>query len=140
MPKILVVDDEQAICWGIEKLGNSLGHQVFVASSAEQGLRLAAECRPDLLILDVRLPGKDGLSAMLDFRRFLEGAPIVVMTAFGDLSTAVKAVQNGAFEYVLKPFDLEDIRNTIRRALIVNEATSISNRTTKSREWSARLP
>lgn len=124
MSKILVVDDEQAICWGLEKLGQSLGAQVFVASSAEQGLRLAAESQPDLLILDVRLPGMDGLSAMQEFRRILGEAPIVVITAFGDLPTAVKAVQNGAFEYVLKPFDLEEIRGTIRRALMVNQATS----------------
>ncbi len=123
MSKILVVDDEQTICWGLEKLGQSLGAQVFVASSAEQGLRLAAESQPDLLILDVRLPGMDGLSAMQEFRRILGEAPIVVITAFGDLPTAVKAVQNGAFEYVLKPFDLEEIRGTIRRALIVNDAT-----------------
>ena len=118
MAKILVVDDEQAICWGLEKLGKSLGHQVFIASSAEQGLRLAAECRPDLLILDVRLPGMDGLTAMAQFRRHLGAAPIVVITAFGDLATAVKAVQNGAFEYVLKPFDLAEIRGTIRRAFL----------------------
>lgn len=129
MPKILVVDDEQAICWGIEKLGDSLGHQVFVASSAEQGLRLAAECQPDLLILDVRLPGIDGLSAMSEFRRILGAAPIVVMTAFGDLNTAVKAVQNGAFEYVLKPFDLAEIRGTIHRALLSVQNPPTSERT-----------
>jgi two-component system nitrogen regulation response regulator GlnG len=126
MPKILVVDDEQAICWGIERLGNSLGHQVFVASSAEQGLRLAAECQPDLLILDVRLPGVDGLTAMSEFRRVLGAAPIVVITAFGDLSTAVKAVQNGAFEYVLKPFDLQEIRSTIRRALLSAQSSPVA--------------
>ncbi len=122
MSKILVVDDEQTICWGLEKLGKSLGHQVIVASSAEQGLRLAAECQPDLLILDVRLPGIDGLSAMEEFRRLLGLAPIVVITAFGELATAVKAVQNGAFEYVLKPFDLDEIRGTIRRAFLATQS------------------
>lgn len=123
MLKILVVDDEPAICWGIEKLGKSLSYQVLVASSAEQGLRLAAECRPDLLILDVRLPGMDGLTAMAEFRKHLGTAPIVVITAFGDLATAITAVQNGAFEYVLKPFDLEEIRTTIRRALFADAET-----------------
>jgi two-component system nitrogen regulation response regulator GlnG len=124
MAKILVVDDEQTICWGIERLCNSLEHQVLIAASAEQGLRLAAESHPELLILDVRLPGMDGLTAMGEFRRFLGTAPIVVMTAFGDLDTAVKAVHNGAFEYVLKPFDLAEIRATIRRALMSYEAPS----------------
>lgn len=121
MPKILVVDDEQAICWGVEKLGKMMGHQVFVASSAEQGLRLAAECEPDVLVLDVRLPGIDGLTAMQQFRRHIPKSPIVVMTAFGDLNTAVTAVQNGAFEYLLKPFDLDEIRATIHRALLANQ-------------------
>jgi two-component system nitrogen regulation response regulator GlnG len=123
MPKILVVDDEQAICWGIERLGTSLGHQVYVASSAEQGLQVASECQPDLLILDVRLPGMDGLTAMIEFRDILGASPIVVITAFGDLNTAVKAVNQGAFEYILKPFDLEEIRSTIRRALLSAQIT-----------------
>lgn len=122
MPKILIVDDEQTICWGVERLGRSMGHQVHVASSAEQGLRLADECQPDLLILDVRLPGMDGLTAMSKFRQVLGASPIVVITAFGDLNTAVKAVRHGAFEYVLKPFDLEEIRGTIRRALLSTQA------------------
>jgi two-component system, NtrC family, nitrogen regulation response regulator GlnG len=128
MPKILVVDDEPTICWGIEKLGRSLGHQVFMASSAEQGLRLAAECQPELLILDVRLPGMDGLSAMSEFRRLLDVSPIVVITAFGDLDTAIRAVHNGAFEYVLKPFDLDDIRGTIRRALLSGQISPVAER------------
>jgi two-component system nitrogen regulation response regulator GlnG len=123
MSKILVVDDEQAICWGLEKLGTSMGHEVYVASSAEQGLRLAAECQPHLLILDVRLPGVDGLTSMAEFRRILGSAPIVVITAFGDLATAVQAVRNGAFEYVLKPFDLAEIRGTIRRAFLAAQDT-----------------
>jgi two-component system nitrogen regulation response regulator GlnG len=113
----LVVDDEPAICWGLSRLGETLGHDVTVASSAEHGLQIAAGQRPDLLVLDVRLPGIDGLSAMKSFRAVLAEAPIIVITAFGDLATAVKAVGQGAFEYVLKPFDLQEIRAAIERAL-----------------------
>ncbi len=117
MSKILVVDDEQAICWGIVKLGQSLGHSVETAASAEEGLRLARDLRPDLLVLDVRLPGMDGLTAMNEFRHCLGDAPMIIITAFGDLETAVKAVQGGAFEYVLKPFELREIRSVMERAL-----------------------
>ncbi len=106
MSKILVVDDEPSICWGLGRLGESLGHAVEIAASAEQGLRAAVLHRFDLLILDVRLPGMDGLTAMQLFRQALGETPIIVITAFGDLATAVKAVEQGAFEYVLKPFDL----------------------------------
>lgn len=119
MSKILVVDDEPAICWGIEQLAKTLGHDVEVAASAEQGLQLAAETNFDLLLLDVRLPGIDGLTAIPKFRKCMASAPIVVMTAFGDLATAVSAVQNGAFEYLLKPFDLAEVRATINRAFSV---------------------
>jgi two-component system, NtrC family, nitrogen regulation response regulator GlnG len=116
---ILVVDDEPSICWGLGRLGESLGHAVEIASSAEQGLRVAEKQRFDLLILDVRLPGMDGLTAMRLFRSCLGDAPIIVITAFGDLPTAVKAVEQGAFEYVLKPFDLHEIRAAVERALRV---------------------
>lgn len=118
MAHLLVVDDEQAICWGLEQLGKNMGHDVAIAASAEQGLRLAEAKHPDMVVLDVRLPGMDGLTAMARFREIVGEVPIIVITAFGDLATAVQAVQNGAFEYVLKPFDLNAIRNAIRRALL----------------------
>jgi two-component system nitrogen regulation response regulator GlnG len=115
--RILIVDDESSICWGLSRLARGMGHTAAIASSAEEGLRIAAAAPPDLLILDVRLPGMDGLSAMEAFAGYLNGAPIVVITAFGDLATAVDAVRRGAFEYVVKPFDLEEIRAVIQRAL-----------------------
>jgi two-component system nitrogen regulation response regulator GlnG len=115
--RILVVDDEPSISWGLSRLVRGMGHTVDVAASAEEGIHQAAGATPDLLILDVRLPGMDGLTAMESFARHLKGAPIVVITAFGDLKTAIDAVRKGAFEYVVKPFDLADIRAVIERAL-----------------------
>jgi DNA-binding NtrC family response regulator len=117
--RILVVDDEPSISWGLSRLVRGMGHTVDAAASAEEGIHLAAGATPDLLILDVRLPGMDGLTAMESFARHLKGAPIVVITAFGDLKTAIDAVRKGAFEYVVKPFDLADIRAVIERALRV---------------------
>jgi two-component system nitrogen regulation response regulator GlnG len=122
--KILVVDDEESICWGIARVGEGLGHDVVTASSAELGLELAEHHRPSLVVLDVRLPGMDGLAAMKLFRQRVDGVPIVVITAFGDLATAVTAVEQGAFEYILKPFDLHEIRAAIERALRSTPATS----------------
>ena len=117
MSRVLIVDDEPAICWGLSRLALSMTFEAEVAPSAEKGLQLAAARRPDLLILDVRLPGIDGLSAMTSFRAIVGDAPIIVITAFGDLATAVRAVEQGAFEYVLKPFDLGEIRAAIERAM-----------------------
>ncbi len=117
LARLLVVDDEEAICWGIERLAQQQGHEVLVAPTAERGLQLAAHGHVDLLLLDVRLPGMDGLTAIEHFRRHLGDVPIIVMTAFGDLATAVRALSAGAFEYVVKPFDLAEISSAIERAL-----------------------
>jgi len=115
--KLLIVDDEPSICWGIKRLGESLGHEVHTASTAEAGLELASAERPDVVIMDVRLPGMDGLSAIDQLRLRLGATPVIVITAYGDLQTAVTAVQKGAFEYLVKPFDLDQVQQVLERAL-----------------------
>jgi two-component system nitrogen regulation response regulator GlnG len=117
MAHLLIVDDEESICWGLTRLARSLGHSADTAASAEQGLERAAQRRPDALVLDVRLPGLDGLAAMPRFRSLLGPLPIIVITAYGDLETAVKAVRNGAFDYLVKPFELAAAQRAIQRAL-----------------------
>ncbi len=117
MSRILVVDDEASICWAFrESLGDE-GHQVEVASSVEEGLAIAGRGSIDALVLDVRLPGRDGISAMGAFRERIGPAPIVVITAFGDLETAVRAMEGGAFDYLVKPFDLDRATGVVARAL-----------------------
>ncbi|RCS51914.1 sigma-54-dependent Fis family transcriptional regulator [Bremerella cremea] len=117
MASIHVVDDESSICWAIEKLGTKLGHEVQVASTAEQGLELLTEKHPDLMFLDVRLPGMSGLEALPEIKRIAPETPVVLITAFGDLEVAVEAVRQGTFDYLVKPFSLEDIQTVIDRAL-----------------------
>ena len=89
---VLVVDDEPSICWGFQQLLGQQGHEVLTASSAEEGLKLARDQEVSLVLLDVRLPGEDGLSALPKFRQATGEAPVIVMTAFGDLETAVAAI------------------------------------------------
>lgn len=117
MTRVLIVDDEQSICWGLSQLVGDMGHDAQTASSAEEGLELAQQSSPDAIVLDVRLPGMDGLEAMQRFQEILGPVPIIVMTAYGALSTAVTAVRNGAFDYITKPFDLRTAEHTISRAL-----------------------
>ncbi len=114
---VLVVDDEPSICWGFERMLREEGHQVLTASSAEEGLKLASEHQPALVVLDVRLPGQDGISALPEFLRAAKHAAVVVMTAFGDLETAVGAVRAGACDYLIKPFPLDSALQACRRAL-----------------------
>jgi two-component system nitrogen regulation response regulator GlnG len=114
---ILLVDDEEAVCWALERALKAEGHRVAVASSAEEAFTRAAGQRPDAVILDVRLPGLDGLSALGRLRELTDDAPVIVVTAFGNLSTAVRAVEGGAFDYLAKPFDLEQALGAVARAL-----------------------
>src|SRR3954451_12188443 len=117
MPHILVVDDEEAVCWALERALKGQGHSVAVAPSAEEAFRRAAQRRPDAIILDVRLPGLDGLSALARLRQMTNSAPVIVITAFGNLDTAVRAVEGGAFDYLAKPFDLDQALEAVSRAV-----------------------
>ena len=117
MTRMLVIDDEPSICWGLEKLAADLGYQVQTASAAEQVLAEADAADADVVLLDVRLPGMSGLDAIEPLRKRFADAPIIIMTAYGDLQTAVEAVRRGAFEYVVKPFDLQKIEHVVERAV-----------------------
>jgi two-component system nitrogen regulation response regulator GlnG len=117
MSRILVVDDEPAIGWSLRELLTDEGHAVDVAANVTEALAAAARSRPDAILLDVRLPGRDGIEAIPDLRDTAAATPIVVMTAFGDLDTAVRAVRAGAFDYLVKPFNLEHVSAVVARAL-----------------------
>lgn len=117
MSRILIVDDEPAICWSLKEGLGDQGHQVEVAASVERANALLKTFSPDVMALDVRLPGQDGLSAIPGFRQSFPTTPIIVMTAFGDLQTAVDAISRGAFDYLVKPFELSDFLSVVSRAL-----------------------
>jgi two-component system nitrogen regulation response regulator GlnG len=113
---VLIIDDEEAICWALRRGLEQEGYAVRVTASAEEGLRLARQ-PTDAIILDVRLPGMDGLTALEQLRQTTRNAPVIVVTAHGNLTTAVKALEGGAFEYLAKPFDLGQALDAVRRAL-----------------------
>jgi two-component system nitrogen regulation response regulator GlnG len=117
MAHLLIVDDEESICWCLARLCAELGHTAATAAPAEDALVLARSRAPDAIMLDIRLPGVDGLTAMHSLRGAAGAIPVIVMTAHGNLDTAVRALRNGAFEYLTKPFDLQQAAETIRRAI-----------------------
>ena len=117
MSRILVIDDEQAIGWSLRELLGDDGHTVEIASDIEAGIASGRRFHPEAVLLDVRLGKRDGLAALPTLRAVIGDVPVVVMTAFGDLDTAVRAVQAGAVDYLLKPFDLEKVSGVVARAL-----------------------
>ena len=117
MSHVLIVDDEESICWALRRLMSESGHRVTVASSAEDAFDHVTHELPDVVMLDIRLPGMDGLEALGRLQRLGPQTPIIIMTAFGNLKTAVAALSNGAFDYLVKPFDLEQAATVVARAL-----------------------
>jgi len=117
MARILVIDDEPGICRAFEKHFQKQGHEVRVSSRAETALKLAEAFAPDLIILDVRLPGMSGIEALGRLRPLDPTVPIIVVTAYGTMETAVEAVRRGAYDYILKPLDLAVMTEVVTRAL-----------------------
>ncbi|MEI8020688.1 MAG: sigma-54 dependent transcriptional regulator [Schlesneria sp.] len=128
MPRILIIDDEPAICWSLKERLTDQGHDVQIAASVERADKILNKFVPEVIVLDIRLPGQDGLSAIPGFRQRLPATPIIVMTAFGDLQTVVDAISRGAFEYLVKPFELPEFLSVISRAIqaLSKETTDLS--------------
>ena len=117
MSLIWIIDDEPAICYALRTNLEEDRHAVEVFSGAEAALKSLKKQQPDLILLDVRLPGASGLEVLEKLKKDFPQIPVILMTAFGDLQTAVQAVQGDAFEYLTKPFDLETVMQAVRRAL-----------------------
>lgn len=127
MARVLVADDERSICDAFCLLLEAEGHTPLVASTGEEALRTVRDARPDLVFVDVRMPGMDGLAVLKAIQESSPGLPVVVMTAFGTLDTAAQAVRNKAFDYLGKPLDLAQIRQVLRRALHKPETGSATS-------------
>ena len=117
MAEILVVDDDQSVATAFERFLRHEGHTCLLASNADDALRLVDERRPALAFMDVRMPGVDGLQALKILRDRYPGVYVVIMTAHGTSQTSIDAMRAGAFEYVTKPLDLDELRAIIGHAL-----------------------
>lgn len=117
MGTILIIDDDPQLRHSFEKLLVGEGHAVWTAATGEGGLELIRKGLPDLVITDVRLPGIDGLRAFEAIHHIEPKLPVIVMTAYGTTDTAIEATKLGAFDYVLKPFEVPEMLALIEKAL-----------------------
>ncbi len=115
--KILVVDDEHLIRWSLEQNLKKQGYDVIVAGNGEDALRMAREEQPDLVLLDIQLPGISGIEVLEKIKEFDDDILVIMVTAHGGLETAVNAMRLGAYDYVSKPFNLDELSITIKKAL-----------------------
>jgi DNA-binding NtrC family response regulator len=117
MARILVVDDDSVTCRLLAEVLGRNGDSVVSETDPRRAVTRLAEESLDLAIVDVQMPKLDGIALLREMRSRLPGLPVIVMTAFGSIDTAVRAIDEGAVDYVSKPMNLEEIRTTVRRAL-----------------------
>jgi two-component system, NtrC family, response regulator AtoC len=115
--RVMVVDDDAETLALLREVVAKEGYEVETAEDAETALRRLDEWLPELVITDIHMPGMDGLALLAAVREKEPDIPVVLLTAFGSLKTAVDAIKAGAFDYLSKPFIVDDIRLVIRRAL-----------------------
>ncbi|RUM94301.1 MAG: nitrogen regulation protein NR(I) [Thiothrix sp.] len=119
-----IVDDDQSIRWVLKKALDKAGIAVRSFADAGSALKALEQTEPDALITDIRMPGMDGLALLERLRRLHPALPVIVITAHSDLDSAVSAYQGGAFEYLPKPFDIDDVVALARRACENHEVQS----------------
>ena len=117
MAKVLVIDDEQSILDVLQAAMAREGHEVTTTTRPDEAIRILRDDRMDAVITDLKMTPFDGIQVLQEAKK-LDGDIVVIMiTAFGSVETAVEAMKNGAYDYVIKPFQMDEIRMTLRRAL-----------------------
>lgn len=117
MAHILLVDDDRAICRTLNHHFQQNGHRVTLGHTAEEGAELALSPDIEVIVSDVRLPGRDGLWLLSKIKADRPALPVIMITAFHDFETTVAAMQGGAVDYVAKPIDLDELDAAIDRTL-----------------------
>jgi len=117
MARLLVIDDESGIRGALAQVFEYEGHEVRTAEDGHEGIEMAGELRPDVIFLDVKMPGLDGLDVLARLREEDPSALIVMISGHGTIDTAVEATRKGAYDFLQKPLDTDRLLVTLRRAL-----------------------
>ncbi|MBK9139196.1 MAG: sigma-54-dependent Fis family transcriptional regulator [Verrucomicrobia bacterium] len=117
MDKLLLIDDEVDMHYSFRRLFAANEIEVSTASSAEEGLRLIPKLKPDLVVMDIRMGGMSGLEGLRRIRVMDARLPVIMMTAYGTTQVAIEAMKLGAYDYVLKPFDVPRLKQVVLAAL-----------------------
>lgn len=128
MRSVWIADDDDSIRWVLEKAFSRENIPLRTFSSADDVLAALEEEIPQVLVSDIRMPGTSGLHLLEAARARFPQLPIIIMTAYSDLDSAVSAFQGGAFEYLAKPFDLNKAVDLIKRAMQENEQETVTEK------------
>ena len=120
MEKILIVDDDASMRYSLNRMLEGQGLQVFSARNGIEALESFTREKPEVVIMDIKMPGQSGLEVLREIKRRDPKALVILMTAFGTTETAIEAMKFGAFDYLLKPFEVSQMRGLVERALEVS--------------------
>ncbi len=127
MPRILVADDEQKICELLARLLTREGYEVSTANDGDSALKQIVHRRPDLLLTDLKMPGMDGLELIQRARSIHRDLPVVLITGYASMETAVAALREGVDDYITKPFSVHELKTVVGR-IMTNRMLSDENR------------
>ncbi len=122
MDKLLLIDDEADVQYSFRRIFDSPEVELTTASSGEEGLKIIPRLKPDLVIMDVRMGGITGLETLRRLRQTDAKLPVIMMTAYGTTQTAIEAMKLGAYDYLLKPFDVPKLKQIVAAALQAAQA------------------
>ncbi len=122
--KVWIVDDDKSIRWVLEKALQKTDVDIQSFSSPDEVLKKIINEEPDVIISDIRMPGMDGISLLDQIKQQSPEIPVIIMTAYSDLDRAVSAFQGGAFEYLSKPFDVDEVVSLVKRAITHKQSNS----------------
>ena len=117
MEKLLLIDDEEDVQYSFRRIFDAPGIEITTAASGEEGLKIIPKLKPDLVIMDVRMGGITGMETLRRLRQTNAKLPVIMMTAYGTTQTAIEAMKLGAYDYVLKPFDVPKLKQLVANAL-----------------------
>jgi len=141
MARIMVVDDDKNIRYSFRKLHGPMTHDIVEAESGEEALDILERTKPDLIFLDIRMPGMSGLDTLVEIQKITRKIPVIIMTAFGTTDTAINAVKQGAFDFILKPFDIDRVKSLTENALAAHRLMSepVGWQPTEVDEWEGQM-
>ena len=118
MSTLLIIDDDIASCRMLQMHFRGQGHNVALAHSVDEGLGQSDDLSPEVIILDIRMPGRSGLEALPDIKKKFANSRIIMITAFHDMKSTIQAMKDGADDYIHKPIDLPELDTAVAKALI----------------------
>src|SRR4030067_1928137 len=120
METILIVDDDKSIRYSLKRMMEEK-YSILTAQNGEESLTRVKESSPDLVIMDIKMPGRSGIEVLKEIKLIDPKSLVIIMTAYGTTETAIEAMKYGAYDYILKPFPIPQMKRLVEKALALRK-------------------